>query len=217
MREHQTISIDGPAASGKTCAGKLFAEKIGYQFIDSGSIYRALVWGLIGMHVEYNPSVIAPLLSLIIPKIGVCNSNVSFEGHVLTQELRDDEVNRLTPVIGSWPDTRVAVKHLQQELCHAFETVITGRDIGTEVMPNASPKFFLTATPEVRAYRRWQQLPADSRPAYEDILSEITGRDYLDQSRTVSPMRIPTGAIIVATDQLDLNQTVKKMLSYYKS
>jgi cytidylate kinase len=212
--EIQAISIDGPAASGKSTVGKRLADTLGFQFIDSGSLYRATVWGILNTSLEPTPSVIVPLLEKLTQQIELRDGIVFFDGENITSELGKSDVDGLTPIIGSWPETRDAVRKIQRLLSARKPTVMTGRDIGITVLPEAEPKFYITADPEIRAYRRWRQIPKTDRPAIETVFEKIEGRDTQDSHRIHSPMRIPKDAIIIETNKLSVEETTQVLLQH---
>jgi cytidylate kinase len=186
----------------------MLANLLGYQFIDSGSIYRAGCFFLLsrGLPVDndlYAANVLGNLNLSFELRDG--NYGVNLDGVDITPHLETPEVTELVPIVGGRPEVRRIVKGIQHRLVSAKDTVITGRDVGTEIFPFAPIKFFLTASPEVRASRRFSQLREKGWGSYEDILESIRRRDYLDSSREVSPSREPKDAIRIDTDLLNID------------
>lgn len=207
-----TITIDGPAASGKTSVGAGLAETLHSQFIDSGSIYRALVWWFINEGIGANQAIINPLLENVVNGITINESGIAVFGYSATEHLHSDAVTQLTPEIGSWAQTRHQVRTLQRKLCSQSMTVITGRDVGSEVIPEARRKFYLTADPSIRAKRRFDQMRPNTI-TLENLERSIIARDKKDTDREESPMRIPMGASIINTDTLTLGATIELLYS----
>lgn len=205
------ITIDGPTASGKTTMGSKLASRLGYQFIDSGSIYRAGCYYLLrhGLPVEddlYAANVLKELkLSFILEDD---NYIVKLDGTDITQQLDTPEVTELVPIVGGRPEVRRVVKDKQHELVFAKDTVITGRDVGSEIFPLAPVKFYLTASPEIRALRRFKQLQQKTEVSYDEILESIVRRDQIDSTRKVSPSRAPKDAVTIDTGEISMDTTL---------
>ena len=215
--ETKVISIDGPTSSGKNSVGFLLAKKLGYQYIDSGSIYRAgcifilrnnislddlekIVEVFKNLHIEVRPD---------HPQRFFANSED------ITDHLHDPEVTKIVSIVSAFRGVREVTKTIQYNLVNAHNTVMTGRDIGSEIFPDAKNKFYLTAAVEVRAHRRFQQLvKKDPSVKYEDVLASMTLRDKKDSTREVSPLRIPENATVIDNSNLTVEQTVEEMLKH---
>ncbi len=213
------ITLDGPASSGKTTVGYGLAQKLGYQFVDSGSIYRAGCYYLLRNGLPFdNDENAAHTFNLLDirflsteqgQKVFVFNEDV-------TQFLGTPEVTAIVPVVGGRRFVREVVKSKQRDLGSHEDTVMTGRDIGTEIFPDAQVKYFITASPEVRAYRRFMQLTQDGQLAnFDDLLQKIIQRDHQDSTREVSPFRMPDGAVVIDTSNLSVESVVNKL--YYNA
>lgn len=216
--ETDVITIDGPTSSGKNSVGFLLAQKLGYQYIDSGSIYRAGCIFILRNNIspEDTDKVIEVFKNLQI-ETKTEDHEVRFliSSEDITDHLHDPEVTRLVPLVAAIKEVREAVKVIQYNLVNSKNTVMTGRDIGSEIFPNAEHKFYLTASAEVRAQRRYQQLAKkDPTVEYEDILKSMKERDLKDETREVSPLRIPENAIVIDNSNLDVEQTVEEMLKH---
>lgn len=202
------ITIDGPTASGKTSLGLRLANRLGYQFIDSGSIYRAGCLYLLSNGLPLDDDFFAANrfseMNLTF-EIVEGQYRVSLNGSDVSAYLDMPTINDIVPIIGGRPEVRKVVKELQRKLALSKDTVITGRDVGTEVFPDADLKFYLSATPEIRALRRFQQQGQNVGSSYEDILNSILRRDLIDSTREVSPAREPKDAIRCETDMLTIS------------
>jgi len=217
--ETQVITIDGPTSSGKNSVGFLLAQKLGFQYIDSGSIYRAGCIFILRNNISLsdNEKIIAIFKDLNIE----IKSNGSFLFYAneedVTGKLHDPAVTRIVPEVSSMREVREATKIIQHKLINSKNTVMTGRDIGAEIFPDAKNKFYLTADVEVRAKRRFQQLnQKDSSVKFEDVLEAMIERDRMDSTREVSPLRVPEGAITIDNSNLTVEQTVEEMIQCIK-
>ncbi|MBI2019702.1 (d)CMP kinase [Candidatus Daviesbacteria bacterium] len=213
--ETDVITIDGPTSSGKNSVGFLLAQKLGYQYIDSGSIYRAGCIFILRNNIspEDLEKVVEVFKNL---KIEVKQNGMPrflANGEDVTDHLHDPEVTALVPQVAAIGGVREATKVIQYQLVNSNKTVMTGRDIGTEIFPAAKHKFFLTASVEVRAQRRFKQLvEKDSTVTYEKVLEAMKERDRKDETREVSPLRVPEGAEVIDNSNLTVEQTVEEML-----
>ncbi len=214
----EVITIDGPTSSGKNSVGFLLAQKLGYQYIDTGMIYRAGSLYIIkhGVSLDNTEAVIEAFKDLNIEfKNGNSERRLYLDGEDVTDVLHSREVTKVVPVVAAIAKVREVMKSLQKEIGFRENTVMSGRDIGSEIFPDAKHKFYLTATPEIRAKRRYDQLvKKDPNIKYEDVLKDMMERDEKDTTREVSPLRIPEGAVVIDTSDLTIEQTVDKMIGY---
>lgn len=213
----EVITIDGPTSSGKNSVGFLLAQKLGYQYIDSGSIYRAGCIFILRNNIPLED------LERVVEVFKNLQVKVEQNGHPLffangenvTDHLHDPEVTRIVPTISAIRQVREATKLIQHKLADFKNTVMTGRDIGSEIFPQAKHKFYLTADVRIRAQRRFEQLvQKDPATKYETVLEEMRQRDEKDTTRKVSPLRIATGAIVIDNSNLTVEQTVDEMLKH---
>ena len=195
------IAIDGPAASGKSTVAKLIARELGYTFINTGAMYRAVTWYLLqqGVNTADTAAVCAALpgIPLSFGKDGSM-SCVVFGGRVLADELRTPEVNANVSTVAAIPQVRALLVEKQREYNTREAVVMEGRDIGTVVFPETPFKYFVTASEEVRAARR----------AAEGITESITERDRKDSQRSVSPLVQAPDALLVDTSDMSIEQVV---------
>lgn len=213
--EKDVITIDGPTSSGKNSVGFLLAQKLGYQYIDSGSIYRSGCIFILRNNISLDDveklADVFRNLNIEVKENGMPRFIVN--GEDLTDHLHDSEVTSIVPQISAIKQVREAVKEIQYRLVKSKNTVMTGRDIGSEIFPSAKYKFYLTAKVEIRAQRRFKQL-VEKNPfiKFEDVLNAMKDRDHQDQTREISPLRIPKDAMVIDNSNLTVEQTVEEML-----
>jgi cytidylate kinase len=216
-----TIAIDGPAASGKSTIGGLLAERLGYLYFDTGVMYRAVTWAALarGIAVEDEAGVTALAERL---KIDVVRPTVSdgrqytvlADGQDVTWEIRCPEVNHDVSPVSTYAGVRVALTAQQQRIARKGEIVMVGRDIGTVVLPDADLKFYLDATVEERANRRYrEELVRGGSDDLEAVLASVRWRDEIDSSRTLAPLRAAEDAVVIDTTSLDVDQVLERVLA----
>lgn len=212
-----TIAIDGPVASGKTVVGRCLAERLGYRFLDTGIMYRAATWAAIqhGIGLEDDTDLTALVESLDISLIsGEGGDRLLVDGHDATDCLRDPNVERGVSPVSAISGVRRALVAQQRAIAGRDSIVMVGRDIGTVVLKDASVKVFLDASVEVRARRRWLEIKDKGRALdYQRVEDELIRRDKIDSERADSPLRPAEDAIIIVTDQLEINEVLDKILN----
>ena len=211
------IAIDGPVASGKTAVGRLVARRLGFRFLDTGAMYRAVSALALrrGIHPddEEGLSRLARQVRLLVSQRDG-HDQVLADGEDLTAELRRPEVEQVVSLVSRVGGVREALVEQQREIARGGGIVMAGRDIGTVVLPHAPLKVFLWASPEERARRRWRELRAQGREAsYEEVLAGVHLRDQIDTHRAHSPLRPAPDAHYLDTDHLTLEQVVERVLA----
>lgn len=219
MGKLDIITIDGPVSSGKSSVGLAFAQKIGYEFVDSGAIYRAGALLMLQDKISLeDTSKIIEIFQNLKMKFETRDGHqhVFVNGKEVTDILHNPDVTVVVPIVAQIPEVREYVKAIQKQIASSQNTVMTGRDTGTEIFPDAPLKFYITASAEARAKRRFTQLK-DKRPGvtFETILEEISDRDLKDTTRALSPLKIPEGAVVVDTSNLSIEESVKELLKAY--
>jgi len=206
------ITIDGPAGAGKSTAARVLAERLGYTLIPTGAMYRALALSVMRSGVPVRES--AELLAHLAPlSIAVKAGRVSLDGEDVTEAIRSREVAQVTSNVTTLAAVRAKVTPLQRQLAAKGGVVLEGRDTGTVVCPHAEVKFYLTASLEARARRRQAELAAAGTPvALAEITSELAARDRQHDTRELSPLRRPPGAIELDTSDLTVDQVVERLL-----
>ena len=209
-----SIAIDGPAGAGKSTVAKAVAEALGAVYLDTGAMYRTV--GLF-MHEKGFDSIADIADSVCEANIGVefmeGRQHMFLDGADVTEAIRSPEASMLASKVGGVAQVRTRLVELQREFAQGHSVVMDGRDIGTDVLPNATLKIFLTASCEVRAERRFQELAQKGvEESYDQVLREIIQRDYNDMHREVSPMRQAEDAIYVDTSLLTVQDAVNRIV-----
>jgi CMP/dCMP kinase len=210
------VAIDGPSGVGKTTTSRLVARELGLPHIDTGAMYRALALAAtregIGTHDEKRLEELASRVRIdFIPGE---TSRVLLNGEDVTALIRTPEMSMAASNVSAVPAVRRVLVRLQQELGRRSGGVLEGRDIGTKVFPETPHKFFLTARPETRARRRYDELRAKGEPVpYEAILDATVARDEQDSNRSDSPLRYDDSYTVVDTSDLTIAEVVAKIVS----
>lgn len=210
------ITIDGPTSSGKNSVGFLLAQKLGYQFVDTGMIYRVGTYLVLKKNLKLDDVLgITDVFKNLNLEIKNSNEGLRIlnDGQDLTDSLHLEAVTNNVSAVAAIRQVREVTKVVQRKLGESENTVMTGRDIGSEIFPDAEHKFFLTAEVLVRAKRRFDQLKTtDPSIELDSVLQSMLERDKKDSMREVSPLRIPEGAVVIDNSNLSVEQTVAKML-----
>lgn len=211
----EIVTIDGPTSSGKNSVGFLLAQKLDYQYIDTGMIYRVGCLKMLEQNVSSDDleKILEIYRNLDIRFETNSRWKMFLEGVDVTGKLHTPQISRLVPVVSAKPQVREATRLLQRKLGDRGKIVMGGRDIGSEIFPDAKFKFWLTASVEERAKRRFKQLAAkDPSIKYEEVLKDMQDRDRQDTQRQASPMRIPKNAYVIDNTNLSVEETVSQML-----
>jgi len=215
-----TITIDGPVASGKSTIGYLLAQKLGYLYLDTGAMYRAVTWAALtrGVSVEDEAAVTALAEGLHIDITQPTADDgrqytVLADGEDVTWDIRRPEVDANVSVVSAYPGVRRAMVAQQRRIAAAGRVVMVGRDIGSVVLPDADLKLYLDATSQERARRRWLERRARGESVtYEEVLAMMLRRDEIDSHRAVSPLRVPDGAVVIDTTGLTIDEVLALIL-----
>lgn len=212
-----SIALDGPAGAGKSTLAKAAAKKLGFIYVDTGALYRAvgLKFSRLGCTTDLNID-IEPVLkttSVDIRFIGE-EQHVFLDGEDVNGLIRTPEISMMASAVSAKPEVRAFLLELQRKLARENNVIMDGRDIGTVVLPDATLKLFVTATPETRANRRYKELTDKGMSVnYDDILSDIKTRDYNDTHRDVAPLKLAEGGIEFDTDNLDFEAALNALMS----
>ncbi|ANE49025.1 cytidylate kinase [Paenibacillus swuensis] len=209
------IAIDGPAGAGKSTVARLVAEKMGYIYVDTGAMYRAVTLKVIeaGLTDGNNPASIAALahkLSLQL-KLSPEGQRISVNGEDVTEYIRTLEVNRHVSMVARIEEVRSLLVLKQQQLASAKGVVMDGRDIGTHVLPEAEVKVFLTASARKRAERRFNEMDEDSM-TLDELEADIERRDRMDAEREISPLKQAVDATLIDSTSLTIPQVVEYII-----
>lgn len=214
MKKGLIIAIDGPAASGKSTTAQLLAEKLGYVYIDTGAMYRACALKAKKMGIDINDEEsIRELLDNIDIRIENHNSKnrIFLDGEDVSEDIRADDISALASAISAIPAVRYKMVELQRKMGEKGGVILDGRDIGTFVFPSAEVKFFLTASPEIRAKRRWLELQQKGiNKDFSEVLADLVKRDNNDSQRALAPLKKADDAIEVDTS----NMTIEEQTDY---
>lgn len=216
-RARVVVAIDGPGGAGKSSAAKALAGRLGYRLLDTGALYRAvaLLARRRGVDWEDGAGTAAVARELDVEfRLEGSENRVFVGGEDVTAAIRSAEVSEGASRVSAHPEVREALLELQRRLARAGGVVAEGRDVGTVVFPDASAKFFLTANPDVRARRRFEELEAAGHePEYEATRDELERRDARDETRAAAPLAEAPDAIRVDSTDLDLEGVVERMLA----
>jgi cytidylate kinase len=205
------VAIDGPAGAGKSSVARALAERLGFSLLDTGAIYRTLAVAASRRGVGLDDGPALGVLAEGLP-IEFQGKRVLLEGEDVSALIRTPEVSRDASTVSAHPSVRAALLGIQRRLAAQGRVVVEGRDIGTVVLPDAPMKFFLTARPEVRARRRYDELIARGQQVeLERTLAEIVDRDRRDEERAVAPLRKADDADLVDTSDLPLERVIDQM------
>lgn len=212
------VAIDGPSGAGKSTLGKMLAKSQGLLYLDTGAMYRAVALAADKLGDLSNAERVAEIAkNARIELKGEPDSlRVILDGKDVSEEIRTLEIAQAASVVSTISDVRRTMVELQRRLGEQDPKgcVLEGRDIGSVVFPNADIKFFLTAKPEARAKRRYEEDKAKGRVStYEQTLAEINERDERDVSRADSPLTISEDAVVIDTSELDLTEVFEQMLA----
>jgi len=216
MKKNLIIAIDGPSGAGKSTLGRMLARALNLLYIDTGSMYRAVALAVMDSSVSASDDVAVGSLAgrVDIDLQGDPDSlRVTLGGCDVTEEIRSEEVTDLSSVISTIPAVRRAMVARQREMGRRG-AVLNGRDIGTVVFPDADVKFFLTALPQARAERRFNEDRAqDPNVSFEETFADMTERDTRDSTRADSPLKTAADAIIVDSTGLSIDEVFQQMMA----
>ena len=211
-----SVAIDGPAGAGKSTLARRLAAEMGYIYVDTGAMYRAI--GLYALRAGKDPKDNAAVNALL-PQIELRLASIEGEQHIYLKEedvstaIRTEAAGMAASAVGANPAVRAFLLELQRDMAKKQDVLMDGRDIGTVVLPDATVKIFLTAAPEVRAMRRFRELEqrGTSQP-YDQVLREIVDRDYADTHRAIAPLRRAEDAVELDTGTLTFDESLRLLL-----
>ncbi|MEQ0488608.1 (d)CMP kinase [Anaerococcus murdochii] len=206
------IAVDGPSGSGKSTISQIIAEKLKIEYLNTGLMYRAVTKYFLDKDLDEQTD--DEILKEILEEINIDfkDNRLLLNGIDVTDKLRNDEVTANVSWVSARSYVREKMVDLQRKIAENTSFILDGRDIGSVVFPNAKYKFYLTASALTRAKRRFDQ--GESDMTIEEIEKAIIKRDNYDSNRKVAPLKIAEGAVVIDSSNLDINQTVDKILSY---
>lgn len=206
----QIITVDGPAASGKSSVARRIAERLGWNYVNSGNMYRAVTWAVMAKGIDpADEGAVAGVVRNLNIQFPLKNARLSVQigGRELADELTSAGVNRNVSLVARVPEVRECLVAAQRSLCDQGPIVMEGRDIGSVVFPDAKHKFYIDASEEVRARRRREQGHADS----------IGERDRLDSTRKNSPLVVAGDAVVIDSSEMTLDEVVEAVMQVLRS
>ena len=215
------IAIDGPAGAGKSTIAKRLAKELGYIYVDTGAMYRAMAYYFLKKHIsaeDENRIAAACEHVDITIRYQDGEQQVILNGENVNGVIRNEEVGNMASSTSVYPVVRKKLVELQQQLAVKENVIMDGRDIGTVVLPNADVKIYLTASSKVRAKRRYDELTAKGEACdLDQIEQDIIDRDYRDMNRETSPLKQADDAVLLDSSDLDIDGVVEKMKEIIKS
>ena len=216
MGKYYSIAIDGPAGAGKSTIAKRLAQELGYHYVDTGAIYRTLgyYFDLLGI----GPKDIDGITRLIDECVIEIEWDEDGSQHMFLNEIdvsddiRTPEISKIASAVSAHKLVRDTLLDMQRDVAKKHNVIMDGRDIGSVVLPKADVKFYLTASPEVRAKRRFDELSAKgSKDTFSKVLKDVNDRDYADMNRPVAPLKQTRSHILVDTSDMDIDQVIETM------
>ena len=214
------IAIDGPAGAGKSTIAKRLAKELGYVYVDTGAMYRAMAYYFLKNQVDTNDE---EAIAKACPNVNVTiayqdgEQQVLLNGENVNGVIRKEEVGKTASTTSVYPVVRAKLMDLQRELAMKENVIMDGRDIGTVVLPNADVKIFLTASSKVRAKRRYDELTEKGVECdFDEIEKDIIDRDYRDMHRETAPLKQAEDAVLLDSSELDIDGVVNRMKEIIK-
>ena len=216
MAKKISIAIDGPAGAGKSTIAKRLAKELGFMYVDTGAIYRTVayffdLWGVAPKDIDGITRYIDELtIGIEYDEEGT--QHMIMNGMDVTADIRTQEIGQKASLVAAHAIVREMLLDMQRDVAKKYDVIMDGRDIGTVVLPKATVKIFLTASAEVRAQRRTDELVAKGQKAnYNQILKEIQQRDYQDTHREIAPLKMSRDSIKLDTSDLDIDGVIAAM------
>ena len=210
-----SVAIDGPAGAGKSTLARRLAAELGYIYVDTGAMFRTI--GLYALRAGKDPkdneavNALLPEISLKFAFIGG-EQHIYLNGEDVSTAIRTEEVGMAASAVGANPEVRVFLLGMQRDMAKTQDVLMDGRDIGTVVLPDATVKIFLTASPEARATRRWKEYQQKGvEVSYEEVLADVRQRDYPDTHRAAAPLRQADDAQLLDTSEMNFEQSLEAM------
>ena len=213
MAKHYSIAIDGPAGAGKSTIARQLAKELGYYYVDTGAIYRTVAYflDLLGISPKdvdgVNRYIDELTIEIVYDEEG--KQHMIMNGMDVSDDIRTQDISQKASLVSAHKVVRDMLLDMQRQVAKEHNVIMDGRDIGTVVLPKANVKIFLTATPEIRAKRRYDELIAKGQKAnLAQVLKEVEQRDYQDTHREIAPLKQAKDAVLVDTSDLDIDGVV---------
>jgi cytidylate kinase len=221
-RSGPIVAIDGPAGAGKSSVARRVADALGYVLVDTGAMYRTVALAARRAHIEWSDGLgVGAIARALVARHALHFEREKERGlrirladEDVTDAIRSPDIGMGASTVSAHPPVRDALLEMQRQAGRAGAVVLEGRDIGTVVFPDAEIKFFLTARPEIRARRRFDQLAAQGvRASYEQTLDEVRRRDQQDMNRPIAPLKCAADAMLVDSSDMTLDETVAHLVT----
>ncbi len=207
------IAIDGPSGAGKSTVARLLSKELGFEYIDTGAMYRALAYKAYVQNIDINENKIAEMLKTT--NIDYYDNQIFLDGENVENLIREEAISIAASKISALKIVREKMVEIQRKIAQNKNAVLEGRDIGTTVFPEAEHKFFITASLEERAKRRYEQLVINNIKAdYKSVFNDMMKRDKNDSTRKFSPLKPAEDAILIDTTNMNLNKVTKTIAQY---
>lgn len=214
------IALDGPSGSGKSTVAKFLSDKLNILYLDTGAMYRATALKALNLGIDtFDEEGVKTFINNINLEIKYINKSqhTFLDGEDVSQKIREPHMSMAASNISSLKTVRLKMVEMQRKIASDISCVLDGRDIGSYVLPDADYKFFITASPEVRAKRRFDELKAKNFDVnYDEILKDIEKRDYNDIHRDFSPLVQAKDAVYIDTSNMNIEEVTNKILSFIK-
>lgn len=216
MNNKIRIAIDGPSGAGKSTIAKRVAKELGIDYIDTGAMYRAVGYKILQNDVELtNKGALAKMLEST--EIDFSNGDIILDGEIINDKIRTTDITKMASTCSAILEVREKLVNLQRKMAQSKSIIMDGRDIGNNVLTDAEYKFFMTASPEERAERRWAELNAKGETvSLEEVKEDIVQRDYKDSTRELNPLRKAEDAIELNTTGMSIDDVTKTILDIVK-
>ena len=210
-----SVAIDGPAGAGKSTLARRLAAELGYIYVDTGAMFRTI--GLYALRAGKDPKD-NEAVNALLPEISLKFAFIEGEQHIylngedVSTAIRTEEVGMAASAVGANPEVRAFLLGMQRDMAKTQDVLMDGRDIGTVVLPDATVKIFLTASPEARATRRWKEYQQKGvEVSDEEVLADVRQRDYQDTHRAAAPLRQADDAQLLDTSEMNFEQSLEAM------
>ena len=213
------IAVDGPSGAGKSTVAKAVAQKLGLEYIDTGAMYRAIGYGMHERHITCDEKDRDKLIDFLnTAQVNFKGGHVCLNGEDIADRIRTPEISKIASDCSALPPVRAKLVNEQREMGKTVSVIMDGRDIGTNVFPDAELKIFLTASAEERARRRLLELQTkgETQHTFEEILADMKQRDYNDSHRALNPLCQADDAILVDTTDMNEQEVVEAILKLAK-
>ena len=213
------VAIDGPVGAGKSSVARECAKRLGIIYVDTGALYRSCALFCVRNNVDISPENEQAVSELLNSKLDLSikledgTQRVIVNGEDVSDEIRTLEISKAASAVSALPSVRAFLLGMQRDIASKNSVIMDGRDIGTVILPNADIKIFITARPEIRAKRRYDELAAKgSDVTLGEVLVEVNRRDFNDMNRKEAPLKQAPDAILLDTSELDFEQTVSGVI-----